>query len=163
MSKETEEMKKKKKREKKSAGSKDRTYLEWKDPLSEGDRGENPWPLFTGDEIQSKERCLEKKGAREPWRERSIFLSLGQWWHYWVRAHVASDRSCLSGPPEEWVETPLGRTGWGLHGMIRKSHQLPSPRPKITSLQACHQAWNVLQCPSAFELGHWAFRVLLLK
>ena len=42
MSKETEEMKKKKKREKKSAGSKDRTYLEWKDPLSEGDRGENP-------------------------------------------------------------------------------------------------------------------------
>lgn len=43
MSEETEEMKKKKKREreKMSAGSKDRTYLEWKDPLSEGDRGEN--------------------------------------------------------------------------------------------------------------------------
>ena len=108
-----------------------------------------------------KSRCHEKEGARESWRDRSIFLSLGQWWHYWVPAWVASYRNCLSGLPEEWVETLLGKTGSWRHGIIRKSHKLPSPGPKITSLQAFHQTRNAHHCHTAFELGHLSPRFLL--
>ena len=80
MSKETKRLKKKKERERESQQAAHRELnRNGKTPSVKEIKQRMPDLYSQETRYSQKSRCHEKEGARESWRDRSIFLSLGQW------------------------------------------------------------------------------------